>query len=750
MSATQTTAPQLSASEGTTYIPFKPRKRRTTSEHDPKARGQNSGNTNRPDWGSLHYRLNKAVFQELEPTIGQLVDFARQDRIAQDSEFGLNEIPTALVVGRDRALISALLSKAVRVSTNLDPIKDTDEEYASRGDSESNEDRARGLDPSSPGLLVVRIDEGDCSNITSALRALVGGFVSQFEETDAELPTKKKSSTTLAPFDMARLVTSYEDYHKSQKKSPNLIVVYEQLETFDTEVMQSLIYICSKHLDSLPISFIATASDSSYLQHAFTTATRTMLDTTIFQPPSGPALCLSVLQRTLSPALNQSQPSAIPPELILGETSIRVLKDIINRTDGCIDALTTTLQLIHLEHYWYQKAIFDAADAYLSKAKPLFEAEAVFPGDLDDKPKLGSRITVEPDDLLLAFLTLSKRKGPLANGFSPMDVNAKLTKYDFYKQVEQLDLISRPDKTDKSRYALSVLYHLTWGFYELGAYRQEIPLTFLDLLELEAKGSKEVEKYAAWMLKKGFESAPAPDLANIVQNALDRVGEPGSRSVGRMYDIHNTLKEIVERGELDQEYRARFRNRLVIAVGKYTEGSDNSSQELFVTQSTSGLKELLDPTPRSVILSGLIRPGAYFRCECCDPEESHIPENMAQMPDTCALFQRSLDAGRLLNIADWFGAFVNITQNERVSRTVQQPEPVRTSRSTSRTRRATSSVHLESDADAEGEIDEALEAQQGYQARFLQSAHELEFLGLIQATGRRKEHVLRTVFETGD
>ncbi|KAG8791057.1 hypothetical protein FRC12_010247 [Ceratobasidium sp. 428] len=743
MSATQITASQLSASEGTTYIPFKPRKRKATPEHDPKPR-QSSGNGNQPNWGSLHRRLNEAVFQELKPTINQLVEFARQDRIAQDSEFGLNEIPTALVVGRDRALISALLSKAVRISTNLDPTEDTDED---------NKTRARGSDSSCPIPLVVRIDEGDFSNTTSALRALVGGFVSQFEETDSELPTKKKSSTTLAPFDMARLVTSYEDYHTSRKKSPNLVVIFEQLEAFDTEVMESLIYICSKHLDSLPISFIATVSDGSYLQHAFTTATRTMLDTAIFQPPLGPALCLTVLQRTLSPALKPSQSSTIQPEIILGETSIRLLKDVINRTDGCIDALTTTLQLIHLEHYWYQKAIFDAADAYLSKAKPLFDAEAVFPGDIDDKSKLGSRITVEPDDLLLAFLTLSNRKGPLANGFSPMDVNAKLTKYDFYKQVEQLDLSSRPNKTDMSRYALSVLYHLTWGFYDLGAYRQEVPLTFLDLLELEAKGSKEVEKYAAWMLRKGFESAPVPDLAVVVQNALDRAGEPSFHFENRIYNIHATLPEIVgrcTRGELDEGHGSRACNRLVLAMGMYTERSDNASQELFVTQSTNGLKELLDPAPRSVILSGLIRPGAYLRCECCDPEESHTPENMAQMPDTCALFQRSLDAGRLLNIADWFGAFVNITQNERVNRTVRQPEPVRASRSTSRTRRATSSVHLESDADAEGEIDEALEAQQEYQARFLQSAHELEFLGLIQATGRRKEHVLRTVFETGD
>jgi origin recognition complex subunit 3 len=123
---------------------------------------------------------------------------------------------------------------------------------------------------------------------------------------------------------------------------------------------------------------------------------------------------------------------------------------------------------------------------------------------------------------------------------------------------------------------------------------------------------------------------------------------------------------------------------------------------------------------------------------------------MAQMPDTCALFQRSLEAGRLLNIADWFGAFVNIMQNESVPRASAQAELSQSSKGAGRTRRATSSVHVGSDVDAEGEVDEVLEVQREYQARFLQSIHELEFLGLIQATGRRKEHVMRTVFETGD
>lgn len=116
---------------------------------------------------------------------------------------------------------------------------------------------------------------------------------------------------------------------------------------------------------------------------------------------------------------------------------------------------------------------------------------------------------------------------------------------------------------------------------------------------------------------------------------------------------------------------------------------------------------------------------------------------MPQRPDTCALFQRSLEAGRLLNIADWFGAFVNIMQDEKVNRPSAEAGKTK-----GRTKRATSSVYTESEIDLDDEGSHDL--MQERQARFLHSAHELEFLGLIQTTGRRKEHVMRTVFETTD
>ncbi|KAG9120602.1 hypothetical protein FRC07_003842 [Ceratobasidium sp. 392] len=224
-----------------------------------------------------------------------------------------------------------------------------------------------------------------------------------------------------------------------------------------------------------------------------------MLDTTILQPPSGSALCLAVLQRTLSYRDNFER------EIILGESSIKVLKDVITRTDGRIDALTTTLQLIHMEHCWYQIEVFDAAARHVAKVEPLLQVKT--PANVDKDVVYGPdlKITVQPENVLLAFLTLDKRKGALADGFFPADADKTFTKYALYQQAETLGHEPCCDRMNQSRYGLVALLHLTWSFYERGAYRQEVPLPFLDLLELAAKGPNDIEKYATWMLKKGFQ-----------------------------------------------------------------------------------------------------------------------------------------------------------------------------------------------------------------------------------------------------
>ncbi|KAF8681214.1 Origin recognition complex (ORC) subunit 3 N-terminus [Rhizoctonia solani] len=669
-------------------------------------------------WDRCRNRINQVILEQCQDTINELVEFAGQHESTQDSSLGLQEIPTALVVGKDRALLSALLTRATHILTH------PEEEQVAEG---------KGKQKARAPPLVIQLEEGDCTNTMSALRALVTGFMAQLEEADPdkEPAAKKKVTAALAPYDMARLVAGYDDYYSSQDDSPNLVVILDRMEVYDAEVLQDVIYACSKYLDSLPFIFATTLSDPYYLQRAFTTATRAMLDPSIFRPSSGAALCSEVVQKAMYGYDS-------PYDILLGEASVKTLKDIIDKTDGRIEALITTLQLIYMEHFRYQGPLL----------------EAVPP--LHDKPEPNIALCVHKveqaeqsvRDALMALMFIYKRRDPLSDGFRITNPqNLDQTQYTPESMVNKLHI--KHAKTVQNMktlgYGLNVLHHLTFKFHSLGSYRQEVPLGFLDLLELEARGGDHLEKYATWMLKRGFENTSLSDSADMVREVFKTHFARGGKDYQLPYSVElsevaNYLWECqVKSLPFGAEDKARlasyFAKHISSSFGlRYTEPYG----ELYYTDTSAGLRETLDPAPRSVILSALIRPGAYFNCECCDPEETFAPESMAQRPDTCILFQRSLDAGKLLNIADWFGSFVAVVQHEKVERNTAQ-----TSAHGLRTRRRRST-----DIDVDGE--DMVEIQKEYQARFIESAHELEFMGLIQATGRRKEHVMRTVFETTD
>ncbi|QRW01399.1 origin recognition complex subunit 3 [Ceratobasidium sp. AG-Ba] len=678
-------ATALSPTEGTTFIPFRARK----AQPDPDAHPITNDHPlervkDMFKWSTSQKSISKGILAKMSPTIDQLVEFTGQELPEQDGSFGITEVPTALLVGRDRALLSAVLAEAISTTVST----------------------------------VVKLDEGDCNNSTSALRALVSGFMSQFEESDSESVIKRKTSTTLAPFDMARLVTGYEDYYKLRDRQTNLVVVIEQLESFDADVIQDIIYACSKNSDSLPMLFILTASDDTYLQEAFTTATRAMLDISVFRSPPGLSLCLSAISE------GWGDTTECREQIILGESSIRVLKDIIEKTDGRIDGLLTALHLIHMEHVRYQAPIVEAARKYTYHLLPQISNNTEVKLDL---VAWNDKVSINPEDSLSAFITLSKRKLPLADGFSPSDVEV-VKGQEIFSQAYSLGQREFVRYADKATYGLTFVFKLIQELYDIGG--------------------QELEKYIKWMLEKGFKSASTADLRTVANAVHDAIAKP--RYEGEDPPLYDSLWGIGGHYDgFEPENRVRLASGLVETILWWFEPK-HPFYELYITESTDGLKELIDPAPRSVVLSSLIRPSAYLHCDCCDPEDAQTPETMSQSPDTCALFQRSLEAGRLLNVADWFNAFIGIMQNESVKCSTREPEGTRVRRSVSRSRRATSSVHMESDADADGEVDEALEVQREHQARFLLSTHELEFLGLIQSTGRRKEHVLRTVFEAGD
>jgi len=138
------------------------------------------------------------------------------------------------------------------------------------------------------------------------------------------------------------------------------------------------------------------------------------------------------------------------------------------------------------------------------------------------------------------------------------------------------------------------------------------------------------------------------------------------------------------------------------------------------------------------------------------------------MPDTSILFQRYLESGKMINVYDWFESFAVVleAQNrhkqscERPGRdgNPSTPRTPRTPRTPSRHGRGNKkrqrNAHGDQDAESEAPQDEEKQETGGLeiwrleaQARFIRALHELDYVGFIKHTGRKRDHVLRTVLD---
>jgi origin recognition complex subunit 3 len=101
------------------------------------------------------------------------------------------------------------------------------------------------------------------------------------------------------------------------------------------------------------------------------------------------------------------------------------------------------------------------------------------------------------------------------------------------------------------------------------------------------------------------------------------------------------------------------------------------------------------------------------------PEPARLP--IWKLPDASILFRRYLEAGRMINVYDWYESFSQVIESQR--------------------------SHLAA-GESDGQmIEDEEEWKMHVQARFVRALHTLDFIGFIKHTGRKADHVMRTVYD---
>jgi hypothetical protein len=190
---------------------------------------------------------------------------------------------------------------------------------------------------------------------------------------------------------------------------------------------------------------------------------------------------------------------------------------------------------------------------------------------------------------------------------------------------------------------------------------------------------------------------------------------------------------------------------------------------MCLTRNTS--PQLMNPNVRASILSGLLHPHSYlppsFSAASDEREAEEGERDISKLPDTSILFRRYLDSGKLINVWDWYESFATVCETQREKeKTAQSPakskkhaaespskrrSPAKArgkpSKSASPTKdKGKEKADVEGEDSTERDRDEEVWTRQTH-ARFIRALHELDYLGLIRHTGRKKDCVMRTVWE---
>lgn len=149
------------------------------------------------------------------------------------------------------------------------------------------------------------------------------------------------------------------------------------------------------------------------------------------------------------------------------------------------------------------------------------------------------------------------------------------------------------------------------------------------------------------------------------------------------------------------------------------------------------------------MLSGLLDPYTFV-----ETNEVYVRPRRAlwEMPDTAILFRRYVEAGRMINVYDWYEAFAMALETQRrrlrVLKAANDAERAAQKDKTNNGKGKGKAPVVEAEDEDDDDAEEKWKMH--VQARFIRALHELDYLGFVKHTGRKADHIVRTVYDGAD
>ncbi|KAI0643837.1 hypothetical protein C8Q79DRAFT_1012390 [Trametes meyenii] len=700
-----------------------------------------------------------------------------------------HELPVVALHGASSSLVADI---ADRLERGLSPIEVHGSRDPPRGGSEK--------------ALQVHLYPADCSSVMSMMKGVVSGFV------DRTPGSKRRPATALANFDINLL----RAWYASQPIKLVLAVFLHEFEKFDAAVVQDVLM----HVPHLPLTFVslmASPAAPSYLHSAYPRSTLALLRVHPVVASSGTALIKDVLTKTFF------DPD-FEPDVMLGPTALEYIAEFATRYTASPDALITLLQLAHMKHFTQPLSVFVNAEqtaagvsrlqtdpvppSHASSIVQALQVRLLASASQTVPSRAGSSVSTpssprKADATVPSTSALHELRGYVSRAHTEFRRHARRLRVAFAvgSLAERIALGDAPASHAKStesggssrlngleafsavlrgrvgsqvRYVCMAVRKLPLP--KLRALFHALHALLWDASSAEVKRDEEAAR--VWIVTQLNELPPEPipqsepNVFGVAEDELPAVQDPAVKQLAAAL------------GDWLQAYIEDHLTRL----------DDAPLWDIWYTSTTPFPSELVNPAPRPAAVAALLHPHDFARAHAelvrataptpatafafsAAPITAATPPDdvdtasdegdpdppLWRLPDTSIAFRRYVEAGRLVNVYDWFESFAVVIEAQRRALR-RNARSVKTSGRGGSTDEDVDRDHAHAvddegeDANENGEDeDEAEEAEEAeeqwklaVQARFVRALHELDYMGFVKHTGRKPDHVIRTIYDIPD
>ncbi|NWR71889.1 ORC3 protein, partial [Centropus unirufus] len=577
---------------------------------------------------------------------------------------------------------------------------------------------------------IALLEAKDCPGIKNLMRKLIGQLMNCRVDVDSlEEEDYVQVSQNRIPCSMTSLISWYESVTKKTDagtprkrrtsssrhwQSPPVVVMFQDMESFTTRVLQDFIVISSQHIHELPLVLIFGIATSPMIIHNLLPhSVSSLLCIELFQSLS----CKEHLSTIIDKLLLTAQ---FPFKL--GEKVLQVLINIFLYHDFSVQNFVKGFQLCILEHFFCQplSVLCCQLGDVKKKVNSLSHNQCE---NIRRLPSFRRYVESQASEQQIALLTednsLKETIQKLLEDLHIYHENyipvlrclhvftSSLPKYPLGKQIRELHcaclenrvweteeyesslqlarMLNRSDLVTMLQQCVEILVSSPGKEFDEPVEKLKEFLTQFQKLEEEAFQEWDVSVSSPKELQK------KTDLYHLQKTLLELKESRRSKKLTKFEMLRFEVIEYID---------SLVRNYLVPADHK-------TLHEIMYFNTASVLREHLNAAPRIALHTALNNPYSYLENQALKSDGGSISN---KAPDICIVYKLHLECGRLINLSDWLEAFSTVVMG------AEGPN---------------------ADAASSDHVDDVIHA------RFIRAVSELELLGFIKPSKQKADHMAR-------